>query len=441
MKKLFVSAGLVAIGTAGLHAGDVYAPDISAQDASRLWSVSGTLRGFYDDNYTTSHSDSSGKRASWGAEVSPSVGLVMPLQQTELGVRYTYGLYYYQDRSNLGQNPFDQSHQADFWIDHAFSERWEAKVQDTFIDAQDPQLSASATSLPYRATGNNYQNIGTASIHTEWSALFSTDLSYQNQWIHYREHGTTIADLMAPGGTPSYAGLLNQDGHSIMLNLNYEYLPGVTFQVGDSFDLVNYTGDEPIGIDPLGNVFYSKDRDMFSDQIYVGGQYAFTENLNASVNVGASIVDSYATPSFDSGQSTTQVQPYANIALTYTYLPGDYAQVGFTQSSASANISAVNSAGQLTLYQESSVLYASINHQITPYLLLNVIGHYEYSYYVGGAFDGGGQDWYTLEFDLTYKINDYLSAEAGYTFNYYNAGNALPSYTRNVEYIGLTASY
>ena len=59
--------------------------------------MSGTLRGFYDDNYNTAATGPS-KRGSFGFEVSPSVGLNVPLQQTELGLRYTYGLYYYQDR-------------------------------------------------------------------------------------------------------------------------------------------------------------------------------------------------------------------------------------------------------------------------------------------------------------------------------------------------------
>ena len=51
MKKFFVSVGLIAAGTASLQA--AYAPVWDSMAAS-MWSVSGTLRGFYDDNYTTS---------------------------------------------------------------------------------------------------------------------------------------------------------------------------------------------------------------------------------------------------------------------------------------------------------------------------------------------------------------------------------------------------
>ena len=64
MKKLFISVGLAAAGTAGLQA--AYAPD-QGPDATRMWSLSGSLRGFYDNNYTTASTpDGSG-----GFEVSP----------------------------------------------------------------------------------------------------------------------------------------------------------------------------------------------------------------------------------------------------------------------------------------------------------------------------------------------------------------------------------
>ena len=32
----------------------------------------------------------------WDLRSTPSFGLNLPLQQTEIGLQYTYGLYYYQ---------------------------------------------------------------------------------------------------------------------------------------------------------------------------------------------------------------------------------------------------------------------------------------------------------------------------------------------------------
>src|SRR5258707_3648493 len=171
MKKIFASIGLAAAGTASLHA---YALLDAGDD--KVWSVAATLRGFYDDNYITS----STKQSSIGFEVTPSFELNMPLQQTEVGLKYTYGLYYYQKREELGQNPIDQTHQFDLWVDHAFTPRWDLQFGDTVTVAQDPALTTGGTPTAQRVEGNNLVNAAHATLTTDWTRLFSTSLSYQN---------------------------------------------------------------------------------------------------------------------------------------------------------------------------------------------------------------------------------------------------------------------
>lgn len=436
MKKLFVSAGLVAIGAATLHA-DEYAPDFTAMDASKPWSVSGTLRGFYDDNYTTSPNGQ--KAGSAGFEFSPQASIIMPLQQTELGLRYTYGLYYYQQRENQGSNPIDQSHQADLWVDHAFSQRWKGKIEDIFTSQQDPALSSSATALPYRVEGNNIQNVGIVTADTEWSMLFSSDLGYQNTWVDYSDQ----ADIS--GASP--AGLLNEDQHSAWATLNYQYLPDLAFMVKYTFTWDDYTSGQQIGQFEIDNVlipgeyYYSDSRNAITHTISVGTQYAATENLSIMAWAGFSYVDNYNLPSFDN-QSSGSYQPSANIVATYTYLPGDYVQVGFTQSESSSPTSDVSGTdGSLTLYQESSVIYTSINHQITPKLTGSVTGHYQYSTYQSGGNAGEAQNWYTFGVNLAYAFTPFISADAGYNFYYLTKTGPLLGYSRNVGYASVTASF
>lgn len=450
MNKLFVSAGIVAIGAVSLHANE-YAPDFTAMDATKPWSVSGTFRGFYDDNFTTSPNGQ--KQGSAGFEVSPQISILIPLQQTELGLRYTYGLYYYQQRENQGSNPIDQTHQLDLWVDHAFTQRLEGKLQDTFVSQQDPQLSSSPTALPYRAEGNNFENVGTATLHTELSMLFSADLGYQNTWWDYHQHGATVADVQPAGyakanpSGPTYAGLLNQDDHSIWINLNYQYLPDLSFFVGYAFGLDNYSADEPIASNPrnINQIYYSNSRDQMTHSIYVGTQYAVTANLSVMAQAGFEYVDNYNLPGFDP-QSADSYQPTANIAATYTYLPGDYVQLGFTESENSAAIADPNSSGSLTLYQESSVIYATLNHQITPDLVASVIGHYQHSVYVGGGADSQAQNWYTLGLNLAYTFNPWISADIGYNLYYLQSATAQSQvvqqgYSRNIGYASVTATF
>ena len=123
----------------------------------------------------------------------------IPMQQTEFGMRYTYGLYYYQDRESRSLNPFDQSHQVDLWVDHSFTERWEAKLQDTLAIGQEPELIQAG--VPYRINGNNIANTATLSLHTDWTRLFSTQLAFSDRIYSFENSGATTADLF-PAGRP-----------------------------------------------------------------------------------------------------------------------------------------------------------------------------------------------------------------------------------------------
>ena len=51
MKKIIASVGLVAAGAASVQA--QYAPGLTSQEMTKPWSLSASLRGFYDDNYLT----------------------------------------------------------------------------------------------------------------------------------------------------------------------------------------------------------------------------------------------------------------------------------------------------------------------------------------------------------------------------------------------------
>src|SRR6266516_1245484 len=110
MKKLIASAGLVSVGAAGLQA--AYAPGLTPMETAKPWSIAASVRGFYDDNYNQapSHPSSPGvpsSQSSSGFEISPSAKLNFPLEQTYLGVGYTYSLKYYLDRPD---NKYDQYH-------------------------------------------------------------------------------------------------------------------------------------------------------------------------------------------------------------------------------------------------------------------------------------------------------------------------------------------
>lgn len=405
-------------GTASLQA--AYTPGLNAMEASKLWSVSGTLRGFYDDNYNTAPNGPL-RRDSFGFELSPSVSLNVPLQQTEIGARATYGLYYYQDRMSQGGRPIDQTGQLDLWLDHAFTERWQAKVQDSLAIGQEPELINQG--IPYRLAGSNLHNTGIATLDTQWTRLTGTEISYQNNIYHY--------------STGFYQGLLDLMQHDIALNVNWRLQPELLAFVGYQYEQINYTGNEALNFP-----FHSDNRNNRSHYGYVGAQYNPLSNLELDARAGIQYVDYYNPPA--GFPSTHTLSPYANISATYTYLPGSYVQFGFTQARNSTDILAPLGS-KITLDQESSTVFGVLNHQITPRITGNLIGKIQYSTFNQGALNNQSQTWYSAGLNLAYAFNPNLSAEIGYNFDYLTAANGnsqiAPGYHRNRIYIGVTGTY
>jgi hypothetical protein len=437
MKRLFVSAGLAALGVASFQF--AYADQPTDIIPAKFWNVSGTLRGFYDDNYTVG----ANKKGSAGFEVSPSVSVNVPLQQTDFGMRYTYGAYYYQQRQDLHLDPFDQTHQVDFWLDHSFNERWKANVNDTFTVGQEPELlnpnpvSANATDL--RVNGNNIANHGSFNLDTDWTRLFSTSLYYNNGFYDYDNSGATEESFLPGGGGASYAGLLNRIEQKAGLDLQWHLNPETMVFVGYALSFANYTADEPIAINPFLDKFnYSSDRDYYSHYAYVGISRQFTPNLTATLRGGASYTDSYNDP-----LSSASVSPYADVSASYTYLPGSYVQIGFTHDINSTDQVTPDSQGGITDYAESSVGYMSINHRITKKLMATAIGRCQYSVYQGGIANSETSTAYGLGFNLHYDINQHFGVEVGYNYDHLTSDQNVSdgSYERNRVYLGLMASY
>ena len=423
MKKIFISAGLAAVSAAGFETVFAAAPDaLSPKD----WNVSGTLRGFYDDNYAVGGN----QKGSFGLEVSPTISLNVPLQQTEFGLRYTYGLFYYQQRQDMGVDAFDQTHQMELWLDHAFNERWRANVTDSFAIGQEPQLLDPQQSVPYRIEGDNMANHANFTLNTEWTRLLSTALHYGNNFYDYQNSGGNAI-------VPSYAGILNRIEQHVSLDFQWTIQPETMAFIGYNFSLVNYTAGEQIAVNPFSPLPYMSDsRDLMSHTAYVGVNHQFTANLSGMVKGGVTYTDSYNDP-----RNSTSLSPYADLSVSYTYIPGSYVQIGLTHQINATDVVSPGLDGSLTQNQESTVVYADINHRFTPKLLGTVIGRFSSSTFNGGLYNNSSDEAYGLGINLNYQINRHFSADLGYNYDNLVSGIAGRSYDRNRVYIGLIAKY
>ena len=97
--------------------------------------------------------------------------------------------------------------------------------------------------------------------------------------------------------TQVYAGLLNRLEHDIALDVNWRLQPTLLAFVGYQFELINYTGNEPIGIASRQLAIYNSDnRDNRSQYGYVGAQYTPLDNLNLAAQAGIQYADYYNPP-------------------------------------------------------------------------------------------------------------------------------------------------
>ncbi len=424
-----LSAGLVAVGAAGLQ--QAIADDPSATVAAAptsIWNASATLRGFYDSNYAVQNTGPN--RGSYGIELSPSVSFNDSLQQTDFGARYTYGLYWYQQRQIMSQNAFDQTHQLDLWMDHSFDERWKLNVSDTFAAGQEPELLGNA-GVPYRVEGNNIGNHFNTDLDTQWTRELSTKLHYSNDFYDFQQSGGNALN-------PSLAGLLNRDEQNVGLDLQWHFDPETMGFVGYSFDYVDYIANEQVGVNPVTlQPFTSSFRNDYAHQLYAGLQHNFTPNLSGTVKAGAQYVDSFN----QNLPGASAWSPYADASVSYTYLPGSYVQLGFSQGDNSTYVLAIpNAGGGLVQYQETSTFYGSINHHFTEKLIGSALAQYSYSEFHGTG-SLGPDVMFSAGLNLSYIITKNFSTDVGYNYDRLRSDVPGAAYERNRFYVGLTATY
>lgn len=425
MKRMIASASAVVLGAAGVQA--AYLPAYVSAD--KPWSVSATLRGFYDDNYYLAANDGD-KEESFGVEVRPSVSVGLNREQTIAGLRYTYGMRWYEARP---ENNVDQSHQVDAFLNHRFTERYSVDITDSFVVTVEPELIDPQIRTAVRRTeADNIRNLGSINFHAQMTRLFGIELGYANVFYDYSEDGGTWWQ-------PSYSGLLDRIEHLIHLDTRWQMLPQTVGVLGYQFGQVNYTGDEPvalIGPFPFRQV-KSDIRDSRSHYVYAGLEHAFRPDLSGRLRGGAQI-----TEFFNESGSPTSVTPYVDLSLRYRYAIDSRVELGFLHTrNATDVIQRTPGSRRVTTDQESSVVYGSITHRLLPKLYGSLLGQFQQSTFKGGDYDGKADTHYIAGVNLDYRFNRHFSAHVGYNYDNIDSDLTARGYDRNRVYVGVTATF
>ena len=437
MKHLLAAIGIVAAGATALHGQTTESQptsnsELTSQEKTKFWSVSGALRGFYDDNYTAIPK-SEGPLRSWGVEVSPSLSLNWAPAETLVGASYVYDYKYYENQSQ-----HDQTQQFNGKLIHNFTPRYRLELNDSFVLSSEPTvLDTTVISSPVKRTlEDNLRNRASILFAAELTPILGTEIGYQNTIYDYRQD---LGDMSpAPDGTvgPSRSALLDRMEHLITLDLRWKVLPETTGILGYQFQFRDYTSSESITpTNPflLLPTVPASARDSRSHFLFIGADQSVGPNLRASVRVGGQYLDYYNVP-------TDKLSPYADANVTWTYLPGSYAQVGLKHEHAATDI--VGDPTYFVRDQEATTIYGAVTHKITAKLVGSALGQYQNSQFNGGGagISGVGENFFLANVNLAYKINPYLLTEAGYEYNHLDS-QFDRAYTRNRVYLGVRATY
>ena len=416
MKKLIASAGLVALGAMSLKA--QYAPGLTRMEASKPWSISASLRGFYDDNYLALPSDFA--EESFGIEVKPRVALNLSRETTYLGAAYTYTMKWYEARDD---EPIDHTHEVDLKADHRFSERLRGSFDNAFMYAEEPEIRdvGQAQTTFLRTGAEVLRNQASLDGKIELTELFGLGLGYQNTWYDYLDDETEDGEELFG----SRSDLLDRMEHLFRIDTRWQARPDLVGILGYQYGWIDYTGDEAILIPPAGfEAPTGEIRNETAHYFYLGAEYQMSEELSFIGRAGGRFTEFTEVDDDD-------FSPYADLSATYRYLPGSALTLGFRHDR--------NPTDVLTaIDQESSVIYGTLSHRITPVLTGNLVAQYQHS-----MFEGLDEvdNFFFAGANLQYHITQNFTAETGYNYDRLDSDLPVRSFTRNRVYVGVRAAY
>ncbi|HEY5911276.1 MAG TPA: outer membrane beta-barrel protein [Verrucomicrobiae bacterium] len=430
MKKIVASVGLVALGASGLQIAS--AQDVVGPDTSKPWSISATLRGFYDDNPGTVENSAKMKdRDSFGFEVSPEFALAWSMQQTTINLGLLYSLRYYENIPTYANGMparftehADQVFTFSIGLTHAFSEQVRLRLSDSFVIGQEPDVlrAGNTYSTFYRASGDNIRNSASLGLDAQLAPKLGLGFGYDNSLYDYKNSGGSVV-------SPSLSGLLDRMEHRAHLEGLYQLGPETKGILGYQFSEIDYTGDEFVAGDPFSpSTWVQSDiRNTRGHTVYVGAEHNFTRQMSGSVRVGGTYTDYYNNDGADASWT-----PYVNASLKYAYAAGSSASIGFSYDR--------NATDVIALDAESAVIFASVTHQLDARLFLNAMAQFQNSTYNGGTANNESEQYYLAGLNLEYKFNQYLSGHVGYNYDRLESDMGR-TFDRNRVYLGVTARY
>jgi hypothetical protein len=429
MKKIIASTGMVALGVIA------FAPESSGQDSAKSWSLHGALRGFYDSNSTATAKDAPISEVdSFGFGVEAGVGYNLPLNQGFLGVDYTYGLRWFEGRDT---GDTDHSHKFNLKLDHSFSERYKVTFKDAFVFTDEPTVVDEGAAITARTKADVMRNRANLDFAAQFTPKLGATIGYENLWYDYDQSASDISAPFNSVDNPSRSQLLDRMEHSVPVEGRFTLSPETVVLGGYRFSLADYSNSSPYdpGLPGAPGALDPSWRNSQSHFVYGGVEHNFTPQLNGALRGGVQFREYTDLPA-GALVDDNSTNPYVDGNLSYLYNPGSYVLLGYRYQSTATDLTVLDA--------QTHLVYLNWTHRITARLNANATYQWQLSDFnqgFSGPVDGTEDMFNIFGFNLSYSINKFLSAEAGYNFDDLDSDSAGRSYTRHIGYVGLRATY
>ena len=408
MKKRVITLSAAALAVVGTQAAD-----------AKIWEVSATLKGFYDDNVTTAPSN---EIESGGIEFSPAMSLNFG-NGTDLDISagYAYGLRWYDDRPTDDQ---DHGLELGLSLNKAFTDTSRLSLSESYVVAQEPALLDGGT--PLRLEGDNTRNTFQAGYKRILSGKTGVEVGYGNSLFDYDDS--------------TFSSLLDRQVNSFNLDGFYYLDEQTELVLGYKFAASDFDGPE---VSQQGLLFFDPDaRDNDSHFAYLG----LSRNLNAQLAVEAMV--GIQTADFDNADRMPDIvtdddpsSPYADVRFTWSYAEDSSLVGGLMMLRTATDLRAAD--------QETTAIYAQLRHRFTnlsPDLYGTITGRYQTSELNGGGdgIDGKDEELNLFGLGLSYNISESLWAELSYNYDELQSDVRVygdRSFDRNYVSFGIGARY
>jgi hypothetical protein len=377
---------------------------VSDTSANRkFYTLTAELREVYDDNVGTS---STNAQASLETELSPSILVSFPMENSNFSARYTFDITYYSSNGSNNGGPggngssVEYTHEFLAQFTHDFSERFSLALGEDFRYFTEPSIFQN-TGTPYQ-DGAYVSNTFSGTVTAQWTPLIGTTTTYGNTIVRY-DNAAVAADQNSMENTGSHF-------------FSFSVLPKISLDFGGIADNITYDGGT---------------RGYTSYTGFGGLQWQALPSLSMSGRGGATYTQTV--------QSQSVISPYAALSINWTI--GARSSLSFSYAHEITPSDQAGANGQI-----ADRFSSNFNYAITPSLSSHLDGTYTNSSVsqqltVAGTNSSPNEGQYGLDTGFTYQYNSELGFDFGIDLSGVTSETDGNNYTRDEAYVGVRGTY